>query len=75
MGCEYLYVFRMGQSQQPSGPREFIGPNSMINKTQYIRLIEQALGNLGYADVAAELERVSVRVEENVGHLCPYSCE
>ncbi|KAI8101236.1 hypothetical protein M9435_001344 [Picochlorum sp. BPE23] len=31
----------------------------MIDKTQYIRLIEQALGNLGYGDVAAELERVS----------------
>jgi hypothetical protein len=47
----------------------------MIDKTQYIRLIEQALGNLGYGDVAAELERVSVRVEKNVVDLCADACE
>jgi hypothetical protein len=47
----------------------------MIDKTQYIRLIEQALWNLGYGDVAAELERVSVRVEKNVGDLCADACE
>lgn len=68
-------MFRMGQSQQATGPREYIGPRCMIDKTQYIRLIEQALGNLGYGDVAAELERVSVRVEKNVGDLYAYACE
>ena len=33
----------------------------MIDRNQYIRLLEQALRGLGFESVASELERVSVR--------------
>jgi hypothetical protein len=60
----------MGQSQKlgpDHGPtvmelsEEFVGPQSMINRTQYIRLLEQSLANLGFREVAAALESASVR--------------
>lgn len=58
----------MGQSQNVGpddgcsvGSEEFIGPQSMINRTQYIRLLEQSLNTLGFGEVAAALESASVR--------------
>lgn len=60
----------MGQSQK-LGPdhgsststslEDFVGPQSMINRTQYIRLLEQSLNSLGFEEVAAALESASVR--------------
>jgi hypothetical protein len=38
---------------------EFIGSRGLINKEDYIRLLEQALGHLGYPELAAQLERES----------------
>lgn len=40
---------------------KYVGPKSMIDRNQYIRLLEQALRGLGFESVASELERVSVR--------------
>lgn len=59
----------MGQSQKlgldhessmSSRSDEFIGPKSMINKSQYIRLLEQSLRSLGFGEVASALESASV---------------
>jgi len=56
----------MGHPTQHAGARgghgsEYMGPKSMIDRIQYIRLLEQALRGLGFENVAVELERVSVR--------------
>lgn len=40
----------------------YIGPKQMINKIQYIRLLEQSLNDLGYGEIASALERLSVRL-------------
>lgn len=52
----------MGRSQQESHGQlsEYVGPNGMINRKQLVRLLEQELCELGYVEVAAQLERVSV---------------
>ena len=58
----------MGQSQNVGpddgcsvGSDEFIGPQSMIHRTQYIRLLQQSLNTLGFGEVATALESASVR--------------
>ena len=38
---------------------EPLGRSGLLDRTQYIRLLEQALSSLGYTDVASQLERAS----------------
>lgn len=46
----------------PAGPAdERVGPQRMINRQEYIRVVEQALYKLGYDAVAKQLEADSVR--------------
>ncbi len=40
---------------------EHLGPHKLINKNEFIRLLEQALYKLGFAAVAKQLEAASVR--------------
>jgi hypothetical protein len=40
---------------------ERIGPKSLINKHEFLRVIEQSLYNLGYDAVAKQLEADSVK--------------
>jgi len=49
------------QRQQMVVPseEEFLGPQALVNRREYLRLIEQALSRLGFPEVAAELERRS----------------
>ena len=40
---------------------EFLGPKRMINRQEYIRLMEQSLHRLGFTAAAQQLERDSVQ--------------
>ena len=40
---------------------EFLGPRQLINRHEYIRLLEQSLHRLGFSEAANLLERDSVR--------------
>lgn len=42
--------------------QECVGPRAMVNRVEYIRLLEQALYRLGYPAIARQLEEVSVRL-------------
>ncbi len=45
----------------PSQAPDFVGPSRMLNRHEFIRLLEQALHQLGYASAAQQLEQQSVR--------------
>lgn len=47
------------QSPNSSESEKYIGPRRMINRLEYIRLLEQALMQLGYGDLARALETAS----------------
>lgn len=44
----------------PQGEPQVLGPRHMLQRSEFIRLLEQALQNLGYAGLASRLEAESV---------------
>ena len=48
-------------SAQRGAPPEFLGPRQLINRHEYIRLLQQSLHRLGFSEAAHRLERDSVR--------------
>ena len=55
---------------------EFLGPRQLINRHEYIRLLEQSLHRLGFSEAANLLERDSVRhiahLLHNFMHCCAF---
>eukprot|EP00243_Klebsormidium_subtile_P002915 TRINITY_DN15944_c0_g1_i1.p1 TRINITY_DN15944_c0_g1~~TRINITY_DN15944_c0_g1_i1.p1 ORF type:complete len:606 (-),score=172.76 TRINITY_DN15944_c0_g1_i1:173-1990(-) len=47
------------ETPKPPPASEFLGPRGIIRRTEYVRLITQALRGLGYASTAARLEEES----------------
>lgn len=50
---------------------EFLGPRQLINRHEYIRLLEQSLHRLGFSEAANLLERDSVGY---IADLCTIPC-
>ena len=48
------------------GAPEFLGPRQLINRHEYIRLLQQSLHRLGFSEAAHRLERDSVRAFAHV---------
>ena len=58
--------FAMAATVSAAEEKQWLGPNGMIDRGEYVRLIEQALVNLGYHDVAMTLEKRSgITLEES----------
>jgi hypothetical protein len=51
----------MGATLQAEDVEEYVGPRSMVNRTEFVRLLEEALHKLGYPRIATQLEEASVR--------------
>lgn len=47
-----------------AAPSQVLGPRGLIDRAEYVRLLEQALRALGYDDVAAQLEAASGVVQQ-----------
>ena len=50
----------MQQNGSGQAGEERLGPRGMINRTEYVRLLQQALHRLGYSAAAQQLEQDSV---------------
>lgn len=50
-----------GGSSPWNAREEYLGPEQLIPRSEYIRLLAQALDELGYADLSQQLQRESVR--------------